>query len=207
MKVANDILSLEVDSARRLILTDLRCGATWQSLAPLAHLRIGGTDDKPGKRLPGCTLDLTALENGLHGHLRCPRAEGPEISVGFDLLLEGEVLRVAVHPAQGLQPGEVVELACPRGLGWQPTGGQGYLVLPLGIGSLCDFSPKRKRQQIEWLKDGSMIFRVTVDGLTEISWWILGYGAEVGVIAPALLRKRIAKTAERMINMYKRKPK
>ncbi|MCK4850483.1 MAG: WYL domain-containing protein [Phycisphaerae bacterium] len=64
-----------------------------------------------------------------------------------------------------------------------------------------------KTQHIEWLKDGSMIFRVTVDGLTEISWWILGYGAEVGVIAPAVLRKRIGKTAERMVNMYKRKPK
>ena len=64
-----------------------------------------------------------------------------------------------------------------------------------------------KTQQIEFLKDGSMILRVTVDGLTEISWWILGYGAEVGVIAPAMLRKRIAKTAERMVDMYKRKLK
>lgn len=64
-----------------------------------------------------------------------------------------------------------------------------------------------KTQQIEFLKDGSMIFRVSVDGLTEISWWILGYGAEVGVIAPAVLRNRIVKTAERMLEMYKRKPK
>ena len=64
-----------------------------------------------------------------------------------------------------------------------------------------------KTQQIEFLKDGSMIFRVSVDGLTEISWWILGYGAEVGVIAPAVLRRRIAKTAECMVGMYKRKAK
>ena len=79
------------------------------------------------------------------------------------------------------------------------------------------FSPKvagnvaevlwHKTQQIESLKDGSMIFRVTVDGLTEISWWILGYGAEVEVIAPAVLRTRIAKTAQRMVELYKRKPK
>ena len=62
-----------------------------------------------------------------------------------------------------------------------------------------------KTQQIEWLKDGSMIFRVTVDGLAEISWWILGYGAEVGVMAPVVLRKRIAKTAQRMVDIYKRK--
>ncbi len=64
-----------------------------------------------------------------------------------------------------------------------------------------------KTQQIQWLKDGSMIFRVTVDGLSEISWWILGYGAEVGVITPAALRNRIVKTAQRILSMYKRKTK
>ena len=79
------------------------------------------------------------------------------------------------------------------------------------------FSPKvagnvaevlwHKTQHLEWVKDGSLIFRVTVDGLTEISWWILGYGAEVEVMAPALLRSRLAKTAELMLNTYKRKPK
>jgi len=79
------------------------------------------------------------------------------------------------------------------------------------------FSPKvaknvaevfwHKTQQFEWLGDGSLIFRVTVDGLTEIGWWILGYGAEVEVMAPAALRNQIAKTADRMLNTYKRKPK
>ena len=79
------------------------------------------------------------------------------------------------------------------------------------------FSPKvahnvaevlwHKTQQFEWLRDGSLIFRVTVDGLTEIGWWILGYGAEVEVMAPAILRSHMAKTAEAMLKTYKRKPK
>ena len=79
------------------------------------------------------------------------------------------------------------------------------------------FSPKvagnvaevlwHKTQHLEWLKDGSLIFRVTVDGLTEIGWWILGYGAEVEVMAPAVLRSHIIKTAEGMLNGYKRKPR
>jgi len=40
-----------------------------------------------------------------------------------------------------------------------------------------------------------------VDGVGEISWWILGYGDQVEVLAPAALRKRIAKTAQRMVEL------
>lgn len=64
-----------------------------------------------------------------------------------------------------------------------------------------------KSQQIERLHDGSMIFRVTVDGLTEISWWILGYGAEVEVKGPAVLRNRMAKMVGQMAAIYRRKNK
>ena len=64
-----------------------------------------------------------------------------------------------------------------------------------------------KTQHLEWLKDGSLIFRVMVDGLTEIGWWILSYGAEVEVMAPVVLRSHIIKAVECMLNVYKRKPK
>jgi len=47
--------------------------------------------------------------------------------------------------------------------------------------------------------DGTLTVNFRVDGLGEISWWILGYGDQVEVIAPAALRKKIAKTAQRMI--------
>jgi predicted DNA-binding transcriptional regulator YafY len=36
-----------------------------------------------------------------------------------------------------------------------------------------------------------------VDGIEEISWWILGYGDQVEVLSPAVLRKRTAQTAKR----------
>jgi len=39
----------------------------------------------------------------------------------------------------------------------------------------------------------------------EIGWWVLGYGDQVEVIAPAALRKRIAKTAERMVKLNSKK--
>lgn len=50
-------------------------------------------------------------------------------------------------------------------------------------------------QRVEWNEDGSAEFRVRVDGLGEITWWILGYGDQVEVISPRTLRARIAKIA------------
>ena len=41
--------------------------------------------------------------------------------------------------------------------------------------------------------DGSIDFHVTVSGLNEISWWILGYGKEAEVREPAALREIIRK--------------
>jgi predicted DNA-binding transcriptional regulator YafY len=36
-----------------------------------------------------------------------------------------------------------------------------------------------------------------VDGLGEITWWILGYGNQVEVLAPAALRTKIADIAKK----------
>ena len=33
-----------------------------------------------------------------------------------------------------------------------------------------------KTQRLVWLDDGRLDFHVTVSGINEISWWILGYG-------------------------------
>jgi proteasome accessory factor B len=40
--------------------------------------------------------------------------------------------------------------------------------------------------------DGSLDFMVTVSGVREISWWILGYGDQAEVIRPAELRQIVA---------------
>jgi predicted DNA-binding transcriptional regulator YafY len=60
-------------------------------------------------------------------------------------------------------------------------------------------------QRVEWNDDGSIEFRVTVDGLREIAWWILGYGDQVEVIAPAALRRRIAQAASKVAERHQRK--
>ena len=57
-------------------------------------------------------------------------------------------------------------------------------------------------QRVEWNKDRSIEFYVEVDGLDEISWWILGYGDQVCVISPKSLAKRIADVAEKVLSFY-----
>jgi proteasome accessory factor B len=47
--------------------------------------------------------------------------------------------------------------------------------------------------------DGSLTVSFRVDGLGEIAWWILGYGDQVEVVAPAVLRKKIATTAQLVV--------
>ncbi|MFA5863733.1 MAG: YafY family protein [Phycisphaerae bacterium] len=61
-----------------------------------------------------------------------------------------------------------------------------------------------KNQQCEFLEDGSLSFKVAVDGLNEISWWILGYGDKVSVAKPKLLAQKIKATAERMMRLYEK---
>jgi proteasome accessory factor B len=49
--------------------------------------------------------------------------------------------------------------------------------------------------------DGSATVEFRVDGLGEITWWILGYGDQVQVLAPKALRKRISQIAENIIEL------
>ena len=67
------------------------------------------------------------------------------------------------------------------------------------------FSPKVAENvaEVQWHRtqrtffneDGSLTVEFRVDGLGEISWWILGYGDQVEVLRPLSLRRRIARIA------------
>ncbi len=59
-------------------------------------------------------------------------------------------------------------------------------------------------QKLKRCEDGSAIVEFRVDGLGEIIWWILGYGDQVQVLAPALLRKKVIQTARNMISLNER---
>jgi proteasome accessory factor B len=59
-----------------------------------------------------------------------------------------------------------------------------------------------RSQQVQRHADGSADFHVQVDGLGEITWWILGYGDQVEVISPPALRERVAAVAKAMLEKY-----
>jgi predicted DNA-binding transcriptional regulator YafY len=58
-----------------------------------------------------------------------------------------------------------------------------------------------KTQKIALNPDGSATVDFRVDGLGEITWWILGYGDQVEVLSPAELRKTIAGIARKMVEI------
>ncbi len=59
-----------------------------------------------------------------------------------------------------------------------------------------------KNQKIQWHEDGSITYAVRVDGINEMSWWVLGYGDKVEVVEPPELRERVAGMAMKMVNIY-----
>lgn len=48
-------------------------------------------------------------------------------------------------------------------------------------------------QRCEITEDGSLDFYATVSGLSEIMWWILGYGDQVEVLKPTRLRQMVGR--------------
>jgi predicted DNA-binding transcriptional regulator YafY len=56
-------------------------------------------------------------------------------------------------------------------------------------------------QKVTRKGDGSAIVEFRVDGLSEITWWILGYGDQVQVLAPKALRERVLEVAKNMIKL------
>jgi len=49
--------------------------------------------------------------------------------------------------------------------------------------------------------DGSVTIEFRVDGLSEIIWWILGYGDQVQVLAPKVLRNKVLEAAKNMVKL------
>ena len=56
-------------------------------------------------------------------------------------------------------------------------------------------------QKVTRNSDGSAIVEFHVDGLSEITWWILGYGDQVQVTTPKALRERVLEVATNMIKL------
>lgn len=59
-----------------------------------------------------------------------------------------------------------------------------------------------KTQQMIWNEDGTLDFHVTVDGINEISWWIMGYADQAEVLEPTELRELIKQRVQNMTDIY-----
>jgi len=56
-------------------------------------------------------------------------------------------------------------------------------------------------QKVTYNNNGSVTMEFRVNGLNEITWWILGYGDQVRILAPKILRKKIVQTAKNTIKL------
>ena len=56
-------------------------------------------------------------------------------------------------------------------------------------------------QKVTHNSDGSATVEFRVNGLGEITWWILGYGDQVQVLAPKALRNKVLQAAKNMIKL------
>jgi proteasome accessory factor B len=59
-----------------------------------------------------------------------------------------------------------------------------------------------RTQQTERGLDGSLIFEADLDGISEIAWWVLGYGKEAVVKQPPELQTLIVEHARAMMAAY-----
>jgi len=60
-------------------------------------------------------------------------------------------------------------------------------------------------QKTSWNDDGTLDFTVTVDGIHEISWWILSYGDQAKVLGPPALQQLIRQRAAQMVKQYSKR--
>lgn len=61
-----------------------------------------------------------------------------------------------------------------------------------------------KNQLTERQADGTLLFRVHVSGISEIIWWILGYGDQVEVLSPPFLRQAVRDKIRAMSMIYEK---
>lgn len=54
-------------------------------------------------------------------------------------------------------------------------------------------------QTVTFQDDGAIIMEFRVDGLNEITWWVLSYGDKVQVLAPTVLRQRVVQIARNTV--------
>jgi predicted DNA-binding transcriptional regulator YafY len=68
---------------------------------------------------------------------------------------------------------------------------------------VIESGPHHPSESITKLGEGSLIYKVRVRGLEEISRWILGFGGNAEVLHPPELREKLKKIGEALVRIYK----
>lgn len=72
-----------------------------------------------------------------------------------------------------------------------------------GIGAkIVESGQHHHSEKISKLKDDSLIYEVKVNGIEEISRWILGFGENAEVLEPKELREKVKTTIENLRKIY-----
>ena len=64
-------------------------------------------------------------------------------------------------------------------------------------------TPLSVDQQVDVLEDKSLRIKATVTQTPQFTWWILGFGDGVEVVAPATLRSKLSDVAQGMVHNYR----
>jgi proteasome accessory factor B len=101
--------------------------------------------------------------------------------------------------------GENFDVSEHLGRAWSTVPeGRIYNVKLLFLPSVADDVAEAKwhsTQKVTRNDDGSAVVEFRIDGLSEITWWILGYGDQVRVLAPQALRQRVLDVAKNMVKL------
>lgn len=73
------------------------------------------------------------------------------IRISLEIDLSPEYVLFKVCAVNGLEKGQIIGIDFPAGLGKGRAGDEGYLVMPCGVGVMCDYSPCRNPLRFEKL--------------------------------------------------------
>ncbi len=119
----------------------------WRTIKPCAALRLGSMEADHLDIDRGGDIYLKESKGKLRGKISTEK-EGVTITVPLEILMEDGVLDIWVGEVKGLPEDIRLELEFPRCFAHLQAGAEGYLIIPIGMGALCDFSPSRSSRII-----------------------------------------------------------
>lgn len=156
---------------------------------------------KTRRRIHPYFLEPIALMGGRGTYLvGKDTARGAVRTFKLDRIVEAEVLPTDAYVPKGLQLKKLVAQS------WGIWNNDKVEHVELVFAPSAALRARETRwhpsQKTTAVKDGSLQMTLDVRGLTEITPWILSWGADVEVLAPPALRKQISATALRLSGTY-----